>query len=100
MRNDHHQGAAAGAHRGGPPPAGGLLRLAGRRPRAPEPGGLARSLADTPESAWPLPHLVAQAEATVAAEQIVSMAKAEAALFVHQGELATELLDRAWMGVE
>jgi len=39
-------------------------------------------------------------EAAVTAEQIVTVAKAEAAMFVHQSELAVELLDRVWMGLE
>jgi hypothetical protein len=42
-------------------------------------------------------HAAVEREATTAATQLVYMAKGEAALFVHQGELAAELLDRVWV---
>jgi hypothetical protein len=43
-------------------------------------------------------HAVVEREASTAATQLVHMAKSEAALFVHQSELAAELLDRVWAG--
>jgi hypothetical protein len=45
-------------------------------------------------------HAAVEREATMAATQLVYMAKGEAALFVDQGELAAELLDRVWVAVE
>jgi hypothetical protein len=45
-------------------------------------------------------HAAARREATTTATQLVAMAKSEAALFVHQGELAAELLAGVWAGVQ
>jgi hypothetical protein len=45
-------------------------------------------------------HAAVEREASTAATQLVFMAKSEAALYVGQRELATDLLDRVWVGVE
>jgi hypothetical protein len=44
-------------------------------------------------------HAAVEREATTAAAQIVHIAKAEAAQFVGQRELAVEFLDRVWVGL-